>query len=131
MFLNVIVALFKSPALTLILSIIFLLLNILDGHSTYLVVKPDKYQREKNPLARWVFKKLKIPAGIIIFKTVLIAVLILAIAYYAAWEPLTVNIALLIADLLFLFVVLHNYRLYFRLNCKEGHQRDSNNLFFF
>ena len=119
MFLNVIVALFKSPALTLILSIIFLLLNILDGHSTYLVLKPDKYQREKNPLARWVFKKLKIPAGIIIFKTVLMAVLILAIAYYAAWEPFTVNIAMLIADIFFLLVVLHNYRLYFRLTRKE------------
>ena len=119
MFLNGIVTLFKLPGFTLILSILFLLLNILDGHSTYLVLKPNKYHREKNPLARWVFKKLKIPAGIIIFKTVLMAVLILAIAYYAAWEPFTVNIAMLIADIFFLLVVLHNYRLYFRLTRKE------------
>ncbi|HPX09979.1 MAG TPA: DUF5658 family protein [Candidatus Cloacimonas sp.] len=118
MFWKVIATLFYSPVFTLILSIIFLLLNILDGHSTYLVLKPDKYQREKNPLARWIFQKLKIPAGIIIFKTVLMTILILSISYYTAWEPLTVNIAMLISDLLFLFVVLHNYHLYFRLSRK-------------
>ncbi|MGB4261619.1 MAG: DUF5658 family protein [Candidatus Cloacimonas acidaminovorans] len=119
MFWKVIAAIFCSPVFTLILCIIFLLLNILDGHSTYLVLKPDKYHREKNPLARWVFQKLKIPAGIIIFKTILMSILILAIAYFSAWEPLTVNIAMLIADLLFLVVVLHNYHLYFRLSRKE------------
>jgi hypothetical protein len=47
------------------------------------------------------------------------SILILAIAYFTAWEPLTVNIAMLIADLLFLVVVLHNYHLYFRLSRKE------------
>ena len=115
MFWKIIASVFHSPVYTLVISIIFLLLNILDGHSTYLVLKPNYYHREKNPVARWVFKKLKIPNGIIIFKTVLMAILILAISYYTVWDSLTINIAMTVADLLFLIVVLHNYRLYRRI----------------
>lgn len=99
----------NTPILSLSITIVFLLLNVLDAHSTYLVIKPHYYEREKNPIARWVFKKLGIPRGIVIFKVLLMSILIVAIAYYAAWDPLTINIAMLIADVLFLVVVLHNY----------------------
>lgn len=112
MFWKIIVSWYHLPIFTLILTLFFLLLNVLDGHSTYLVLKPDHYYREKNPIARWIFKKLKLPGGIIIFKTVLMAILIVAISFYAAWDPFTINIALSVADLLFLIVVFHNYRLY-------------------
>ncbi len=105
-----------TPILCLILTLIFLILNILDGHSTFLVLKPHHYHREKNPVARWIFKKLGIPRGIIIFKTLLLVILILAISYYAAWDSLTINITLLVADLIFLGVVLHNYRVYKRMH---------------
>lgn len=106
---------FRTPVLCLILSIIFILLNILDGHSTYLVLKPRHYEREKNPVARWIFKKLHIPQGIVIFKTLLLAILIPAISYYTAWDAMTINITLLVADLVFLFVVVHNYRVFRRM----------------
>jgi len=106
---------FQKPLLCLALTLIFCILNILDGHSTFLVLKPHHYHREKNPLARWIFRKLGIPRGIIIFKTLLLTILILAISYYTAWDPLTINIAMLVADILFLLVVLHNYRVYRRI----------------
>ena len=105
----------NKPFLSLLLTLVFIILNTLDGHSTFLVLKPHHYQREKNPVARWIFKKLGIPRGIIIFKTLLLVVLILAISYYAAWDALTINVTLLVADLVFLLVVLHNYRVYRRM----------------
>jgi len=104
-----------SQLLSLLLTAAFVVLNILDGHSTYLVLKPHHYHREKNPIARWIFKKLKLPRGIIIFKTILLSIIIVAIAYYTAWDPFTINIAMLIANLLFLLVVGHNYRVYRRM----------------
>ena len=109
------IGLINSPLLCLFLTIVFLGLNVLDGHSTYLVLKPNYFSREKNPVARWVFRKLSLPRGIIIFKTVLMSILIVAISYYAAWDAFTINIAMLIADVLFLLVVLHNYRISRRL----------------
>ncbi|PKN72793.1 MAG: hypothetical protein CVU50_05560 [Candidatus Cloacimonetes bacterium HGW-Cloacimonetes-3] len=112
----IITGIFHSAAFTLVLTCVFLLLNILDGHSTYLVLKPNHYEREKNPIARWVFRKLQIPRGIVIFKVILMSILIVAIAYYAAWDPFTINIAMLIANLLFTLVVLHNYRIAKRLH---------------
>jgi hypothetical protein len=111
--------LLHTPALTLALTIVFLLLNVLDAHSTYQVLKPNHYEREKNPVARWVFRKLQIPRGIVIFKVILMSILIVAISYYAAWDPFTINIAMLIADVLFVVVVLHNYRIARRL-CRHS-----------
>lgn len=102
----------SKPLLTLLLTAIFIVLNALDGHSTYLVIRPANYRRERNPIARYIFRKLKVPAGIIIFKTVIMAIVIPAIAYYAAWDAFTINIVMIVADLLFLWVVHHNYRIY-------------------
>jgi hypothetical protein len=98
--------------LSLVLTGCFVVLNILDGHSTYQVLKPYHYQRERNPIARWIFRKLSIPNGIIIFKAVLLAILIPAMAYYAAHDPFTINIVLLVSNILFLIVVMHNYKVY-------------------
>ncbi len=110
-----IVQVLHSGLLISILAGLFLLLNILDAHSTWLVMRPHYFEREKNPFARWVFKKLGIPRGIIIFKTALFAFLIPAGAYYGAWEPFTLNIVLSVANILFILVVAHNYRVYHRL----------------
>ncbi len=106
--------LLHSSALTLGLGIVFLILNILDGHSTWLVLRPDHYIRERNPIARWFFRKAKLPQGIIIFKTVLLCVLIPSIAYYTAWDAFTINIVLVVANILFILVVINNYRVYHR-----------------
>ena len=109
--------------LSLILTGCFVILNILDGHSTYQVLKPHHYHRERNPIARWIFRKLRLPNGIVIFKAVLLAILIPAIAYYAAHDPFTINIVLSVSNILFLVVVLHNYRVYRKVKHWEDEWR--------
>lgn len=104
-----------SVPLLIISALIFIMLNILDAHSTWLVIRPNHYRREKNPVARWVFKKLGLPRGIIIFKVVIFAILIPAGVYYAVLEPLTLNIVLIVANIVFGLVVHNNYRIHRRM----------------
>ncbi len=104
--------------LLLLLFVLFVLLNVLDAHSTWNVLKPDHYNRERNPVARWVFRKLGIPRGIIIFKVVLLLILAIAFAFVASSATFTLNIILIIADLIFLLVVIHNYRICKRLGIR-------------
>jgi hypothetical protein len=98
---------------------IFILLNILDGHSTWKVLRPDHFRRERNPVARWIFRKLGLPRGIVVFKVVLLPILTAAIAVYASYETFLLNIILLVADIVFLLVVLHNYRVSRRLEQRK------------
>ncbi len=106
---------FSSSMLFWILLAMFILVNVLDGHSTYLVMRPHHFERERNPVARWVFRKLGLPRGIIIFKTVLLAILIPLMGFYAGNDLLTINIVLVISNTLFIFVVRHNYKIYARI----------------
>lgn len=100
----------SNPLLTLILGLLFIILNILDGHSTWSVLKPDHYHRERNPIARWIFRKLKLVPGIVTFKAVLLIFLSGCVGFYSAWDAGTINVVLLVANLLFTWVVRHNYR---------------------
>lgn len=93
---------------------VFLLLNILDGHSTWLVVRPDHYERERNPIARWVFRKLRLPRAIPLFKALLLLILAFVIWHWRS-DKVTLNIALSIGNVLFIFVVWHNYKVYRRI----------------
>jgi len=104
-----------SAALFWALLILFILLNVLDAHSTFLVMRPAHYKRERNPVARWVFRRLGLPRGIIIFKMVLLAILIPAMGFYAGNDLFTINIVLIVCDLVFILVVKHNYRVYQRV----------------
>ncbi len=113
-----------SGTLLTIQALLFLLLNLLDGWTTWLVLKPDRYERERNPIARWAFRKLKAPGGIVLFKTLILSGLGIFIAYW--WrEALTINIALLIGNLLFLYVVPHNYKVYKRYQRREQAKREA------
>lgn len=94
---------------------LFIALNFLDAHSTWIVMRPHHFGRERNPVARWVFKKLGIPRGIIIFKAALLAILIPAMGFYAGNDSFTINIVLLVFCLIFALVVGNNYRIYRRL----------------
>jgi hypothetical protein len=53
-----------------------------------------------------------IPRGIIVFKMVLLAILIPAMIFYSCHDVFTINIVLLVSNLIFLAVVMHNYRVY-------------------
>ena len=101
--------------LLILLFAVFVALNVLDGHSTWLLLRPDHYRRERNPVARWFFRLCGLPRGIVIFKLVLLLLLGVASFYYARFDPFTINIVLLVANLVFLLVVLHNYKVYRRL----------------
>ncbi len=98
----------------IILAAVFLIENILDAHSTYLVVNNTSLRSEKNPIARILFKTFGIIKGMIILKSIIVIVLILIFFVY----PLTnheLHIILSISILVYLAVVLNNYRIYFRL----------------
>lgn len=111
MILNLILKILCDHTLLLVQCLLFIILNVFDGHTTWLVMKPDHYDRERNPIARFVFKKLKAPASIIFFKAFLLSGLGLFIIHW--WkESLTLNIALLIGNLLYIFVVRHNFRVH-------------------
>jgi hypothetical protein len=98
-----------SSVFEAVMGSLFLILNILDAHSTWLVLRPDNYHRERNPIARWVFKKLMLPMGIVLFKASILGPLSIFIMYW--WnEAFTINLALLIGNLLYLYVVIHNYK---------------------
>ena len=105
----------SNPLYTLILGLLFIFLNILDGHSTWCVLRPDYYHRERNPVARWIFRRLRLVPGIILFKAVLLIFLAGCIGYYSAYDAGTINIVLLVSNLVFTLVVIHNYRVARRL----------------
>ena len=111
MFVKNVPPILMSNTLLQVQCILFLILNALDGYSTWLVLKPDNYHRERNPIARWVFRKLKVPFSIVFFKVFLLSLLGIFFAYW--WrESLTLNIGLLIGNLLYIYVVQHNFRVY-------------------
>ncbi len=67
---------------------VYLILNALDRITTWLVIRPDHYDREVNPLARWLFIQLRIPRGIIIVEGVTQALVTLFIFWLLAKHPL-------------------------------------------
>lgn len=109
-----------SDKLTIIvLTALFLILNIMDAHSTWLVLQPNHYQGEKNPIARLLFHWLGVKKGIITLKTVLLSAILYIIYQYHKEDPHGVSLAMLAANGIFVFVVRHNYRLAAKLGrCK-------------
>ncbi|MBI9030928.1 hypothetical protein JEZ13_02830 [bacterium] len=108
----------NSPLLSLFLLTLFFILNILDAHSTWLVIRPNHYYRERNILARYCFKKLGLIKGILFFKLFLLSVFSIIIIMYVWPEYLTLNISILIGDLIFTLVVFNNYRIHRKLKRK-------------
>lgn len=108
----ILLAFIYNPLSTLVLGIVFIILNILDAHSTWCVLRPYHYHRERNPVARWIFRKLGLIRGIFAFKAILILGLSAATGFYTAYDPLTINIVLIVANLVFSWVVWHNYNIH-------------------
>lgn len=104
-----------SNTLFLIMVALFVILNILDGHSTYKVVSKTSFKNEKNPIARLIFKLLGPLAGIIILKSILIPIIFLMF-YYFSFRKVEMNIILVLANFFYLSVVIHNYNVVKKLN---------------
>ena len=99
-----------SLLLLTLLSLIYIVLNILDGHSTFNVVKLSSYKSEKNPIARLFIKKLGALWGIITIKLVSLFVVLIMLYSYNRELARQFNIVMLIADVFYTYVVIHNYR---------------------
>lgn len=108
-----------SSAITLyILYGVYAALNIMDGVSTWLVLRPDHYEREANPLAKRIFIWLGLPRGIIITETAVLAILTPLIFILAASQLEIAVVLLMAANLVFLWVVSDNLRIAFRYRQK-------------
>ncbi len=97
---------------SVLLLIVFLILNILDAHSTWLVLKPNKYRQERNPLARLVMKKLGVKRGIYLLKLGLLIPFTVFTVLYLRDDEKGFNLVFTITDVVFGFVVYNNYKIY-------------------
>jgi hypothetical protein len=98
---------------------VFVILNVLDGHSTWLVVQPDHYRREKNPFARFIMKKLGLIPGIITLKLLLLIPLALVTMDYFKDDMKGYILVFSGADLLYSLVVSNNYRIYRKMRKRK------------
>ncbi|MFA5498102.1 MAG: DUF5658 family protein [Candidatus Cloacimonas sp.] len=97
-----------SLTLFIILVVLYVILNVLDGHSTYLVISKTSHTNERNPIARFIFKKIGPLAGVIVIKS-LIVPLVFLMFYFFSFKSLQMNIILLVANVLYLLTVINNY----------------------
>jgi len=101
----------RSYFIFLILEFIFLIMNILDACTTYLVVTNSSLRSEKNPLARFFFKKLGLLKGILLLKSCSILLIIFMFICYKLIKS-DINLILIIANFVYLIIVLNNYHSY-------------------
>jgi len=87
------------------------ILNVLDGLTTWLIIKPDKFQREANPVARWIFLRLGIPNGIIIVEAVWISTVSLIAFWVAGWNMPLAKILLGLGFVVFGWIVQGSFRI--------------------
>jgi len=95
--------------------VIFVLLNVLDAHSTLKVISRTSYKNERNPVARLLFKLLGPLSGVIILKLIIIPVIFLMF-YLFTFGTYDMNIVLVIANVFYLAVVFHNYNVVRRID---------------
>jgi hypothetical protein len=89
----------------------FVLLNVLDGHSTFLVVSNAGLRSERNPIARFFFRKMGLKTGIVTLKS--LSSLIIIIAYIFITDVRhELSIVLCFANAFYVLVVINNYRNY-------------------
>ncbi len=110
----------------LILYGVLVVLNSLDGYSTWKVLKPHHYRREHNPLARRIFQKLGIPRGIIVAELLWIG--FISLVFFLLWDKPALNGVLLvllsIGVLAFAWVVASNFRAYRRIKTAQGRRSE-------
>jgi uncharacterized protein YacL len=94
---------------------IFVILNFFDGHSTYKVISKTSIKNEKNPIACLIFKLFGPVAGIIVLKSILIPIIFLMF-YYFSFKNIEMNLILIVANLFYLSIVIHNYNVVKRIN---------------
>ncbi len=94
------------------LLLVFGVLNALDAHSTWLVLKPNRYRQERNPFARMIMKKFGVKRGIVIIKVGILIPFIIFVTQYLKDDIKGFRAVFAIADAIFSLVVANNYRIY-------------------
>ena len=102
------------------LTFVFSILNILDGHSTYLVVHNSSLRSERNPFARFIFKLFGLKPGIIILKSVSVIMLPVIYIFFRSLRY-ELNLVITFANAFYIFVVWNNYRNYNKI--KKYHDK--------
>ena len=100
---------------------ILVALNVLDGVSTWQVLKPNHYHRERNPLARWMFMKLGLTRGVLLAEVLWIG-FIGAVFFLTFTHPVgsvVLLVLLCVGVLIFLRVVSGNFRTWRRIRQRE------------
>lgn len=99
-------------------------LNILDGHSTWMVLRPKHLNREKNPLARWIFSRLGIVWGIVVSELLWIGfITCVFFLLLKGSNPLALKMLLgllALGNLVFLALVINNYLVWRRIRKRDS-----------
>lgn len=102
---------YRNVNVFIFLFFIFTMLNVLDGHSTYLVVSNSNLTSERNPFARFLFRKMGLKTGIISLKSFSVLLILVSFIFIKDLRY-ELNLVLAIANSFYIFVVVNNYRNY-------------------
>lgn len=100
-----------KPAFLLGGYLVLTILNVLDGYTTWQVLKPDKFHLELNPAARWLFRKLGLRRGILAAETLWISFYTIGLAFLATLSLLLPLILLSLGIIVFGWVVWDGFRI--------------------
>jgi uncharacterized protein YacL len=90
---------------------VFMVLNFMDAHSTYLVIRNSNLKSERNPFARYIFNKIGIIRGMVILKLISFSLIPLMIFAYTE-SPKSINYLLIFINFLYSIVVSNNYKIF-------------------
>ena len=88
--------------------ILFLILNLLDAHSTFEIVSRIGHHAERNPVARYFIKTFGIKKGIIYLKMIIIFLVPFIIWSYTISSK-EITVLLIGINIVYLIVVINNY----------------------
>lgn len=89
------------------LLILLAILNIIDAILTWKVIKLGSIRNERNPLARWIFKKIGPIPGMIILKGIALIIIAYVIICYKKFLP-DIHSFAIILNAFYLYIVINN-----------------------
>jgi len=116
---------FIMLTLQIFLYFILVVLNVLDGVSTWKVVRPKHLYRERNPVARWIFAKLGLLPGILVAEFLWISTITLVVLLLGSlpvWGYIVLAL-LFIGIVIFTWIVLNNFKNWRGIRSRELAQK--------
>jgi len=100
------------------LFLLLAVLNILDAISTHKVVKIGNNNNERNPLARFLFKKIGALPAMIILKGIAILITAYIAINYREFEP-DIHTYIIIINAFYLWIVINNYKVLKQIKSRQ------------